>query len=125
MKTYTVLYAQDVPNYSAVEIQAATDEEAIAAAKARHTGDMDFEDPDWENPILRRIVHIQDNNYIDIANDIPLDRHQLLTDSKVNDAIQYALECLGSFKADWLANHGLTIVLEKLGAAYIEVGGAA
>jgi hypothetical protein len=125
MKTYIVLYAEDVPHYCTVEIQAAGHDDAINAAKARHTGDLDFDDPDWENPILRRIVNIQDSNYVDIANDIPLDGHQLLIGSTVRDAIQYALECLGNFKVDWLANHGLGIAVEKLAAANAELGGAA
>jgi hypothetical protein len=123
MKTYTVLYAEDVPHYTSVEIQAASQDEAINAAKARHTGDLAFDDPDWENPILRRIVHIQDSNCVDIANDISLDGYQLLTGSTVADAIQYALQCLGNFKPDWLANHGLTVIVETLEAAYIELGG--
>jgi hypothetical protein len=125
MKTYTVLYAEDVPHYATVEIQAASDEEAVAVAKARHSGDLDFDSPDWENPILRRIVSIEDPNYIGVAGDISLDAHQLLTDSKVRDAIQYALECLGSFKADWLNIHGLKVAVEQLEAAYIELGGSA
>jgi len=33
------------------------------------------------------------------------------------------MECLGNFKADWLANHGLTVVVERLELAYAEVGG--
>jgi hypothetical protein len=125
MKTYSVLYAEDVPHYATLEIQAASDEEAITAAKARHTGDLDFDSPDWESPILRRIVSIEDANYIGVAGDIPLDAHQLLTDSKARDAIQCALECLGSFKADWITSHGLNVVVEKLEAAYAELGGAA
>jgi len=96
MKTYSVLYAEDVPHYAAVEIQADDTEHAITAARARHTGDLDFDSPDWENPILRRIVSIEDANCIGVAGDIPLDGQQLLTDSKVRDAIQNALECLGS-----------------------------
>ena len=124
MKTYSVLYAQDVPHYATVDIQAATNEEAIEAATSRNI-DFDFEDPDWQSPILQRIVHIQDENAIDIANDISLDRHHLLTDSKVRDALKYALECLRSFKADWLTNNGLGVAVEKLEDAYAEVGGAA
>lgn len=58
-------------------------------------------------------------------NGISLDNTLLLTGSDVRDAIQYALECLGNFKSDWLASHGLSVVVEKLEVAYAEVGGAA
>jgi hypothetical protein len=54
----------------------------------------------------------------------PKDR-TLITGSAVRDAIQYALECLGSFKADWIASHGLKPVVEKLEVAYAELGDAA
>ena len=50
MKTYTVLYAEDVPHYATVELQAANTEDAIRAARARHTGDLDFDTPDWKIP---------------------------------------------------------------------------
>ncbi len=124
MKTYTALFAEDVSHHCAVEIQAETSEQAIRQAKGYHGKfDMHFDDPDWNNPILQRIVHILDDNRVEIANYISLDGHQLLTDSKVRDAIQYALECLGNFKADWLTNHGLNVAVEKLEAAYAEVGG--
>jgi hypothetical protein len=126
MKPYSVLYAEDVPHYCTVEIEAESDEDALRKAK-RHPGteDLGFDDPDWNNPICFRIVHILDSNSVAVAQDISLDGHRLLTDSKVRDAVQYALECLGSFKADWLANHGLNVAVEKLEAAYAELGGAA
>jgi hypothetical protein len=123
MKTYTVLYAEDVPNYCTVEIQAETDAKAVVAAKARHNRDLQFEDADWENPILRRIVHILDFNCVAVAQDVPLDGHQLLADSKVRDAVQYALESLLLFKRDRLSTHGLNVALEKLETAYAELGG--
>jgi hypothetical protein len=126
MKTYTALFAEDVPHYCAVEIEAETDEQAIKQAKGFHGKfDIDFDDPDWNNPVCQRIVHILDNTGVEVATDISLDGHHLLTDSKVCDAIQHALECLRSFKADWLANHGLNVAVEKLEAAYKEMGGAA
>jgi hypothetical protein len=125
MKTYSVIYAEDVPHYATVEIQAASDAEAVAIAKAQHTGDLDFGSPDWGNPILRRIVSIENGNYIGVASDISLDTYQLLVDSKVRDAIQYALECLCAFKPDWLVNKGLNVAVEKLEAARVELGGAA
>jgi hypothetical protein len=125
MKTYSILYAEDVPHYATAEIEADNDAEAIAKAKRlSNMGDLEFSDPDWENPIIRRVVNIEDCNCITVANDISLDGHQLLVDSKVRDAIQYALECLGNFKADWLTKHGLKVAIERLESAYTEVGGA-
>jgi hypothetical protein len=126
MKPYSVLYAEDVPNYCTAEIEAENDQDVLNKAKTHaNTGDLEFNDPDWSNPILRRIVHILDGNSVAVAQDISLDGHHLLTDSKVRDAVRYALECLGSFKADWLTNHGLNVAVEKLEAAYAELGGAA
>jgi hypothetical protein len=68
MKTYTVLYAEDVPHYGATEIEAENDAEAIAMAKA---ADFDTDDPDWNNTVCKRIVHIEGPEGI-IAEDVPL-----------------------------------------------------
>jgi hypothetical protein len=126
MKTYSVLYAEDVPNYAIAEMEAEDDRAAIGIAKQFHaTGDLAFGDADWENPILRRIVHIEDADGNIVASDIQLDNYTLLTDCKVRDAIQYVLECLSNFKADWLAAHGLKVAFETLESAYAELGGAA
>ena len=126
MKTYSVLYAADVPHYATFEVQADTAEAAILAAKASiNAGDVVLADPDWDNTILERIVHIEDEAGKEVANDVALDNKTLLTGSAVRDAIQYALECLGSFKADWIATHGLKPAAERLEAAYAELGGAA
>jgi|HubBroStandDraft_6_1064221.scaffolds.fasta_scaffold2231359_1 hypothetical protein len=126
MKAYSVLYAADVPHYATFEIQAATTEDAILAAKAHiATPDVTLGDPDWDNTILQRIVHIEDDAGNAVANDISIDGQLLLVDSQIRDAIQYALECLSNFKADWLANHGLKAAVEKLEAAYTLAGGVA
>jgi hypothetical protein len=87
-------------------------------------GDVQL-DPEWNNTFCKRIVHIEDDAGKTIVNDISLDGSILLTGPEVRDAIQYALECLASFKPDWLSNHGLNVMVEKLQAAYSEVGGAA
>jgi hypothetical protein len=123
MKTYTILYAKDVPHYATVEIEADNDQDAIERAKAHDFGDAPLE-ADRNNAVSRRIVHIEDATGNAVGHNISLDDTLLLTGSEVRDAIGYALECLGNFKADWLANHGLTLVVEKLEAAYAEVGGA-
>jgi hypothetical protein len=78
MKTYTVLYAADIPHYATFEVQAANTEEAIIAAKTNiDTGDVLLGDPDWDGSILQRIIHIEDANGIAVANDIPLDKYVL------------------------------------------------
>ena len=124
MKTYTVLYAADVPHYATFEVQADTAEVAILAAKASiNAGDVVLADPDWNNTILDRIVHIENETGKSVVNDVPLDNKTLLTGSAVCDDIQYALECFHAFKADWSANNGLAVVVEKLEAAYAELGG--
>lgn len=75
MKTYTVLYAQDVPHYGTNEIEAASDDEAIALAK---TDPSDYtDDPDWNNAVCQRIVHIEGPEGI-IAEAIPLDGYTLI-----------------------------------------------
>jgi hypothetical protein len=68
MKTYTVLYAEDVPHYGVHEIQAVTDAAAIEAAIAFHErGDATLDDPVWNSSVCARIVHIEDpdGNIID------------------------------------------------------------
>ena len=46
MKTYSVLFAQDVPHYGSVEIQAENDTAALEAAKAYDLTAI-TDDPDW------------------------------------------------------------------------------
>jgi hypothetical protein len=78
MKTYTVLYAQDVPHYCTREIHAATDEKALRKAKKLPaTHDLNFQDPDWESPVCLRIVRIEDEKGAIVAEDIPLDYFRL------------------------------------------------
>ena len=75
MKTYTVLYAEDVPHYGTSEIEAASDEEAVAMAI---TAPSDYtDDPDWNNTVCKRIVHIEGPEGI-IAEAIPLDNYTLI-----------------------------------------------
>ncbi len=74
MNTYSVLYAEDVPHYGTAEIEAENDAEAIAKAK---TGPFETDDPDWNNTVCRRIVHIEDPEGKLIAVDVPLDDYML------------------------------------------------
>ena len=63
MKTYSVLYAEDVPHYCAAEVEAENDDGALEKAKDHpNTGHLNFDDPDWNNPVCFRIVHIEDEN---------------------------------------------------------------
>jgi len=80
MKTYSVLYAADVPHYATFEVEAADTEAAIVAAKAHISSrDVNLCDPDRNNPILQRIVHIEDDTGNTVATDIELDRYSLRT----------------------------------------------
>jgi hypothetical protein len=60
MKTYSILYAEEVPHYTAHEIEAETDEQAIELAKAFNWAELPS-DPDYHSAVLRRIVHIEDD----------------------------------------------------------------
>lgn len=72
MKTYSILFAQDVPHYGSTEIAAADDADAIAMAKALDPGEL-CTDAAWDDPVCRRIVHIEDPAGKIIAQDIALD----------------------------------------------------
>lgn len=72
MKTYKVLFAEDVPHYCIVDIKAANDQEAIAAARELDRDDLVME-PEWSNSFCHRIVEIQDGTGQTIAENIPLD----------------------------------------------------
>jgi hypothetical protein len=78
MKTYTVLYASDIPHYATFEVEAGSPEQALTAARAKiKAGDVLLEDPDWEGSILDRIIQIEDDAGNSVANDIPLDDYRL------------------------------------------------
>ena len=77
LKTYSVLFAEDVPHYGFAEIEAEDDVAALEAAKAYDLSEVTV-DPEWENTVSKRIVHIEDpagNN--DQAYDVPLDDYSL------------------------------------------------
>jgi hypothetical protein len=79
MKTYTILYAQDIPHYGSVELEAESDEHVIDAARAHwDAAKLDpVNDPDWNNPVCKRIVEISDEAGRSIANDLRLDNYYL------------------------------------------------
>src|SRR5690242_4286649 len=80
MKTYSVLYAEDVSHYGSTQIAAENDAEAIATAKGISEDDLCniAVDPDHGNTSCKRIVHILDPEGQYIAADIPLDGYTII-----------------------------------------------
>ena len=77
MKTYSVLFAEDVPHYGTVEIEAERRcRGALDAAKAYDLSEV-TNDPEWENSVCKRIVHIEDPKATRIFHDVPLDNYVL------------------------------------------------
>jgi hypothetical protein len=77
MKTYSVLYAEDVPHYATGEIEARTDKAAIRKARKMKTEAFCSYDPDWDASVCKRIVFIEAPDGNNIAEDIALDRFHL------------------------------------------------
>jgi len=76
MKTYSILLAQDIPHYGATEIGAASAAQALERAKQLDISAICL-DPDWENPVCLRIVHVVDEAGAEVAHDIALDGYVL------------------------------------------------
>jgi len=76
MKTYSILLAQDIPHYGAAEIDAADAALALERAEALDVSEIAL-DPDWENPVCLRIVHVVDEAGAEVAHDIALDGYVL------------------------------------------------
>lgn len=72
MKTYSALFAEDVPHYGVVEIEANDDEAALEAAKTVDVS-VAADDPEWENAVCRRIVYLTDSDGRTVAEDVSLD----------------------------------------------------
>jgi hypothetical protein len=73
MKKYSILYAEEVPHYTAHEIQAENDAQAVELAKAFDWFGLPS-DPDHHSAVLRRIVYIEDGAASEIVDEnIPLD----------------------------------------------------
>ena len=86
MKTYQILYAEDVPHYAIGEIKARGPKDALAKARKVDTDIFTALDPDWSNPVCRRIVHItEEKSGKYIAEDVRLDNYTLeqATDQEV------------------------------------------
>ena len=107
MKTYTVLYAQDVPHYGSVEICARNDEQAVAKARAywkrlqRGKEPWPLYDAQHDSALLDRIVDITDTKSgRQIAADIGLDDYGLHRLSKLLREAETLLKaCLKHAKA--------------------------
>jgi len=80
MKTYTVLYAEDVPHYAAVDIEALDTVDAIAKAGQKDLTGIPT-DPDWRNAVSRRIVEVTDEDENIVAEFISLDTPALTANS--------------------------------------------
>jgi hypothetical protein len=76
MKTYSILFAEDVPHYGFADIEAKDDTAALAAAKAYDLSEV-TNDPEWENSVCKRIVHIEDPEGNTVHYDVPLDGYFL------------------------------------------------
>jgi hypothetical protein len=102
MKAYSILFAQDVPHYGTAEIVAANDAEALAQAKALDLGEL-CTDPAWDDPVCRRIVHIEDPAGKIIAQDVALDdfflRHAQNIEPQLCDAASALKAALESIAA--------------------------
>ena len=72
MKTYSVLFAEDVPHYGLVDIKAEDNAAALRAAIAYDLTQVTT-GPDHKFGVCQRIVHIEDEEGNIIAEDIPLD----------------------------------------------------
>jgi hypothetical protein len=72
MKTYTALYAENVPHMGCVDFEAEDPADAIAKARKLNFDQLTT-NPDWSNTVSRRIVEITDENENIVAEFIPLD----------------------------------------------------
>jgi hypothetical protein len=72
MKTYSVLFAEDIPHYGIAHIKAKNDADALKAAKAYDLSEV-AHDPEWGNSVCKRIVHIEDPKGKIVAEDVALD----------------------------------------------------
>jgi hypothetical protein len=86
MKAYTVLFAQDIPHYGSVQIEAKNDADALRQAKT-YWRDVQIgaepwplQDAQYDSAVSARIVLIYDeaDTHREIAHDVRLDEYILL-----------------------------------------------
>ena len=103
MKSYTVLYAEDVPHDGTREFEAADDTLAIERARDITPAAMSnyTNDPDYKNTRCRRIVHIEGPDGI-IAEDIYLSPDDSLQDSShhLAQALELAIPAMNTVRFD-------------------------
>lgn len=104
MARYEILYAEDVPHYCVVEIEADSPADALRSAKEYDYGDA-AADPDWSNPVCKRIVSIHDEAGNTVAEDVSLDgcflRYGGDTEERICDAAAVMLATLRS-ALEWM-----------------------
>jgi hypothetical protein len=118
MKTYTVIYAEDVPHYGVADIEASNDEEAVAAAKAYDCHALGLE-AEWGNAFCHRIVEISDEEGRTVAHDLALDscfiRYGGESERLLCNAAPELLAVLREVgQIDWVHNAAVTGDLEAL-----------
>jgi hypothetical protein len=72
VKTYTILYAEDVPCYGTARIKARNEAAALDAARDYDLSEVAIY-PDWRNGVCKRIIHIEGPRGKVFGTDIPLD----------------------------------------------------
>ncbi len=117
---YSVLFAEDVPRYCTVAIEAESAEQAIEKAKDYpNTGNLDFDDPDGSGPVCFRIVHIEDAEGEIVIDDVPLDDFFLRcggdADRRLCGNAEDMLKALEvGHSRDWICNAAITDDIEAL-----------
>jgi hypothetical protein len=72
LKTYTVLYAEEVPHRAFGEVGALDDTSAVRKARRMKTESFCQYDPHWDRAFCKRIVHVEAPDGTLIAEDIQL-----------------------------------------------------
>jgi hypothetical protein len=85
LKTYSVLYAEDIPHYGGVEIEARNDTEALRLAQSFDTDQVSYYEGCWDGAVCKRIVTIEDGTGKTVAADIPLDDYRLHHGTQAQD----------------------------------------
>lgn len=127
MKTYSVLFAEDVPHYGVAEIEAEDDTAALERAKAYDLSQVTT-DGEWSNSACRRIVTIEDSEGNIIVDDIALDNCFLRYGGEKERALcDAAPALLDAVKAPDLdrAHDRLSDLLEDSGASFDAIREAA
>jgi hypothetical protein len=77
LESYSVLYAEDIPHYGSVDIEARDDAEVLRLAQFFDTDKVAYSEGCWDGAVCKRIVSIEDAAGRIVAQDIPLDDYRL------------------------------------------------